>query len=162
MADETNNAAAELAVEHIPGTAIITRLIDSPRMYEAAKGLIWESTFEFPGGTGESVNWDKYAPPPDEVHRLGQQRQLAKQAQRHEFTYAGYISAETEHVRTIRTVRGHGFDVEHVPSEGIHHAEIRRRVSDVNALNKGDKGELRFALQRVFDSLVPCPDERQN
>ncbi|MEX3954166.1 hypothetical protein AB4Y40_41670 [Paraburkholderia sp. EG287B] len=159
MADENDNAAAKLEVEPIPGTATITRLIDFPRMHEPAKGLIWENTFEFPGGTGESVNWDKYAPPPDEVHRLGKQRQIAKQVGRPEFAYAGYIPAVTEQVRTIRTARGHGFDVEHVPSEGKYHAEIRRRVSDVNPLNKGDKGELRLALQRTFGPLIPCPPD---
>jgi hypothetical protein len=162
VADGDNDAAAELKVEQIPGNAIITRLIDSPRMYEPAKGLLWESTFEFPGGAGESVNWDKYAPPPEEVHCLGKQREIAKQAVRPEFSYAGYLPAEAERVRAIRTARGHGFDVEHVPSEGIHHAEIRRRASESNPLNKGDKGELRLALEKAFDPFVPCPPPTQD
>lgn len=139
-------------------SAIVTRLVDSPRMYEPAKGLIWESTFEFPGGAGESVNWDKYAPPPEVVHRLGLARQLSKRENRPEFKYAGYIASQARTVREIKTVRGHGFAVDHVPSEGQHHAEIRRVPSVDNPLTKIDKSELRLALERAFGALVSCTD----
>jgi hypothetical protein len=159
VADE--NAADDVApiaeIELIPDAAVVTRLIDAPRMYEPAKGLIWASTFEFPNGAGESVNWDKYAPLPDEVHRLGRQREAAKREVRSGYSYVGFIAAPAEAVRSVKTVRGHGFALEHAPSEGLHHAEIRRVVSDQNPLNKADKGELRLALERAFGSLVPYP-----
>ena len=85
MADEySNNAQAGpvTPVEEIPGAAVVTRLIDVPRMYEAVQGLIWNQVFEFPNSVGESVNWDRYAPLPDAVHDLGRQREETKQATR--------------------------------------------------------------------------------
>lgn len=155
------NAVGEAApapeIEHIPDEATVTRLIDAPRMYEPSKGLLWANTFEFPNGAGESVNWDKYARPPDEVHRLGKQRETTKREQKPEFGYAGYIPARVESIREIKTVRGHGFAVEHVPSEGIQHAEIHRKPNAQQPLQKGDKGELRLALEKAFGPLVPCP-----
>lgn len=161
MADENagevqNNS--EIQVEPIPDEATVTRLIDCPRMYAESTGLIWDTTFEFPKGAGESVNWDKYALPPDAVHRLGHAREEAKRGTRPEFRYTGFIPAVTQRVREIRTVRGHGFDVRHVPSEGIHHAEIRYASPDAVPLQRGDKGELKLALQKVFGELVRCPD----
>lgn len=156
-ANADKDAVSATETEYIPGTDVVTRLIDSPRMYEPATGLIWANTFEFPHGAGESVNWDKYATPPDDVHRLGKERELAKRETRPEFTYAGFVPARADSVRNIKTARGHGFEVEHVPSEGIHHAEIRRVPSAAHPLQKADKGELRFALEQAFGPLVPCP-----
>lgn len=160
MADGEQNNQPEPAfeTEEIPGEAIVTRLIDQPRMFTPGQGLIWDNTFEFPGGAGESVNWDKYAPPPDEVHRLGHAREASKTLVRADYKYAGYLPARTGDVRNIKTNRGHCFQVEHVPSEGIHHAEIRRVPNPTQSLSRGDKAELRLALQKVFGDLVPCPD----
>jgi len=62
-------------------------------------------------------------------------------------------------MRSIRTVRGHGFDVRHAPAEGIHHAEIHYSSPDTVPLLKGDKGELKLALQRAFGELVRCPNQ---
>jgi hypothetical protein len=158
-ANADKHAVSATETESIPGADVVTRLVDSPRMYEHTKGLIWASTFEFPQGAGESVNWEKYAPLPDEVHRLGKERESAKRETRPEFTYAGFIPVRAESVRKIRTARGHGFEVEHVPSEGIHHAEIRRVPSAERPLEKADKVELRFALEQAFGPLVPCPPD---
>lgn len=160
VADEyENNTQTDPAtpVEEIPGAAVVTRLIDAPRMYEAVQGLIWNQVFEFPNSVGESVNWDRYAPLPDAVHELGRQRQETKKEVRPEFLYAGFISAVTDNVRGIRTARGHGFEVEHVPSEGIHHAEVRYAPCVDVPLQKSDRGELKLALQKKFGLLVPCP-----
>ncbi len=161
MAENNTNeqVSPEPEIEVIPGTAVLTRLIDSPRMYRSAKGLLWPSTFEFPHGEGESVNWDKYAPPPNEVHRLGRAREVEKRSVHPEFTYAGYIPTSAEAVRAIRTARGHGLAVEHVPSEGVHHSEIRYAPNEEAPLHKGDKGELKFALGKVFGPLVACPND---
>lgn len=62
------------------------------------------------------------------------------------------------HVRGIKTVRGHGFDVRHAPSEGIYHAEIHYTSPEAVPLLRSDKGELKLALQKVFGELVRCPD----
>ena len=43
--------------------------------------------------------------------------------------------------------------VEHVPSQGIHHAEIRQAVSGEAPLQKSDRGELRYALEKIFGPL---------
>ncbi|NMV41823.1 hypothetical protein [Ralstonia insidiosa] len=158
-AGEVQRSSSAIQVEPIPDEATVTRLIDCPRMYEDASGLIWTTTFEFPQSAGESVNWDKYAPPPDAVHKLGLDREEAKRASRPEFRYAGYIPALARDVRGIKTARGHGFDIQHVPTEGIYHAEIHYASPEAVPLQKGDKGELKLALQRVFGELIRCPDE---
>ncbi|WP_155122824.1 hypothetical protein [Burkholderia ubonensis] len=156
MADPDNNQQLpqQFPTEYIPDPDNITRLVDFPRMYEPVRSLIWENVFEFPGGTGESVNWDKYAPLGPAVHKLGCEREQKKRESRVDFRYAGYVPARTGDVREIRNARGHGFAVDHVPSEGQHHAEIRYAAAADAMIRKGDKVELKAALKDKFGPLV--------
>lgn len=153
--DSTDNNDTQPPIETIPDSDTVTRMIDFPRMYEPAKSLIWENTFEFPSGNGESVNWAKYVPPPDAVHQLGCQRQRKKQETKPEHRYVGYVPARTGDVRGLQNARGHGFRVEHVPSQGRHHAEIHYAQAADAPLKKADKGELKALLKGVFGQLVP-------
>lgn len=71
--------------------------------------------------------------------------------------YGGFVPAVVGNIRTIRTARGHGFLVEHKPEEGQHHAEVSYLPD--GELKRADKNELKYALEKVFDVLVPhtCP-----
>lgn len=140
-------------VEDIPDDATVNRLIDFPRMGNRSGDLIWKNVFEFPGGAGESVVWSKYAPTEVDVHRLGCEREVEKRQFKPEMRYGGFIPGVVKAIRGIKTNRGHGFTVDHKPDEGQHHTEISYAPASV--LNKTDKGELKFALQKVFGSLVP-------
>jgi hypothetical protein len=145
-------------IEEIPNDDAVTRLVDFPRMYDDLKELIWDNIFQFSKEQGkylgESVNWGKYAPPPDHVHQLGCQRENMRRAANPDFRYVGYVEAITAAIREIKNVNGHGFAVNHVPSEGQHHAEVSYLPNPNNTLTRTDRIELRVALRKVFGSLV--------
>jgi len=146
-------------VEDIPDGDAVSRLVDFPRMYEEARGLIWDNIFQFPRGECESVVWARYAPTPADVHRLGCEREAAKRQSNPEmrYAYAGFISSTAGAIRGVRTARGHGFTMNHAPDEGRHHAEVCYAPAGQNGitdLKKADKVELRAALRKVFDELV--------
>jgi hypothetical protein len=156
-------------IEEIANDQSVCRLIDAPRMTADGIELIHNTTFPFSkkrggeiGYEGESISWDKYAPPPEEVHKLGIARQAAKRASRPEveMAYAGFIRGSVGAIRELKTARGHGFSLQHVPSEaeGIHHAEIYY-LPDPNgaSLSPSDRVELREALVKAFGPLVPPP-----
>lgn len=126
-------------------------------MYEDVKGMIWEITFMFSKGQGESVNWEKYASIPDEVNRLGCEMEAHRKVNKPECRYVGHIAAMVEGIRNIKTNRGHALSVEHDPSQGQgrHHAEVRIVTSSTSSsLAKSDRAELRFALSKAFQELV--------
>jgi hypothetical protein len=142
-------------VEEIPDEDTVSRLIDFPRMYEEARRLIWDQVFQFPGGDCESLVWRRYAATDEEVHRLGCEREVAKRVTKPEMRYAGFISALSGAIRSIRTNRGHGFGVNHAPEEGVHHAEVcYSPVGDGLKLKPADKAELKLALKGKFGDLA--------
>jgi len=110
------------------------------------------------GYNGESLNWNKYASPPDQVHELGRQRESAKREKNPNMRYAGYIEGLVGEIRAARTRRGHGFQVLHVPSEGKHHAEVHIAISPTQVWEKTDRIELRELLKIKFSDLVPNPE----
>ena len=126
--------------------------------------LFSQPTFPFPkrnggGYFGESVNWNKYAPPPDRVHELGCLREAAKRAAKPDtdIQYFGFIEAEVRIIRSLRTARGHMFSLEHVPSdeEGQHRAEVYflPNLTDPK-LRPTDREELRELLVLHFSPIV--------
>jgi len=152
--------------EDIPDSDTVSRLVDFPRMYVEAKGLIWNHIFQFPGGECESVVWARYAPTSADVHRLGCEREATKRQGNPEMRYVGFVSSTAGGIRGIMTARGHGFTVNHAPREGRHHAEVCYSPASQNGitdLKKADKGELRAALRNVFGELAQhsCSETEQ-
>jgi hypothetical protein len=145
------------AAEEIPNCDDISRLIEFPRTYSREREIILEIGFEFPGGSGESVIWRKYAPTDEDVHAIGAQWEQKKRERRDETRYVGFATNTAGTVRGFRTARGHGFDVVHVPDEGKYHAEVRYSPATVVPLIKPDRAELRLAIAKMFSTLVPCP-----
>jgi hypothetical protein len=149
------------AAEHIPDEDAIYRLIDYPRMYVDSKELIWGQVFQFPSNApAESVVWGKYAPTPEDVHRLGLEREKGVHERKPGtgMRYVGFIPSTAGAVRAICTRPGHGFSVVHEPREGIHHAEISYKPAGercLDQLRKNEKNELKLALRKAFGDLVP-------
>jgi hypothetical protein len=139
-------------VEHVPNEDAISRLIYFPRMYDDFRGLIWDVVFEFPGRPCESTVWRRYAQEDDDVHHIGLDVEALKKPRRPLTHYVGFISANVGEVRSIKTARGHGFVVNHEPSEGVHHVEICFRAADAGHLKKNDKNELKLLLRHIFDN----------
>ena len=143
-------------VENIPDEDAIYRQVDFPRMYDDSIGLIWDQIFQFPSGEPESVVWSKYAPTPEDVHRLGIEREKRARERRPEMRYIGFIPSTAGVIRAICTSRGHGFSVVHAPREGIHHAEISYRPA--GELKRSERNELKLSLRKAFGDLVTRPD----
>lgn len=144
-------------VEDIPDGDTVSRLVDFPRMYEETKGLIWDVIFQFSKGKCESVVWARYAPAPDDVHRLGCKREAEKRHSHPERRYTGFISSTAGAIRSIKTSGGHGFSLRHAPEEGRHHAEVCYAPASqdgYNSLKKSDKADLKASLKKVFSELV--------
>lgn len=144
-------------VEDIPGVDTVSRLVDFPRMYEEAKGLIWKQIFQFQRGECESVVWARYAPTPADVHRLGCEREAAKRQNRPEMRYTGFVSSTAGAIRGIKNSRGHGFAIKHAPKEGRHHAEVCYAPASQNGitkLNPTDKAELKEFLKNTLGHFV--------
>jgi hypothetical protein len=147
--------------ESIPDDAVLSRLVFFPRMRLSEEKLLWKAVFEFPTNkeTGrphrESVVWNKYAPTYNDVHRIGCEIQSVIRTRRPEAEYRGLIKAIAGSVRAARTVRGHGFIVEHAPEEGLHHAEVGIDPAPNTQILPADKEELRLALEKIFSALFP-------
>lgn len=145
--------------EEIPDDDV-SRLVDFPHKYSPDQELIWENLLQFPGGRCESVVWRKYAPNDGDVHQIGRDREAQKKEQKPEFAYVGFVSAEVRDIRGIQTSRGHGFTVDHEPSEGQHHAHIcYKRVDPDEKLKPADKQELKLAIKSCFGELVRAEGE---
>ncbi|HEX3524098.1 MAG TPA: hypothetical protein VHT52_18665 [Stellaceae bacterium] len=147
-----------LPTELVPDGDAIHRQIDFPRMYTDSKSMIWEIIFQFPGGEPESVVWGKYAPTPEDVHRLGSERQARVRERNPDMRYLGFIPSTAGVIRAIMTRNGHSFSVCHAPEEGIHHAEISYKPGAnlrPDQLKRSEKNELKLALRKAFGDLVP-------
>ena len=125
-------------------------------MTNAERQLVWISVFQFPksGGERESVVWRKYAVSEDDVHKLGCERERLKRENKPNWQYLGFVTARAGDVRDRKTVRRHGFAVEHKPCEGIHHAEIRLVAAEGTTMTSAEKTELRMALEGIFGPLA--------
>ncbi len=149
-------------VEAIPDADSLHRLIDSPPLYDDARGLIWDLVFQFPKSQDESVIWSKYASSDEQAHKLGCEREARYRLTKPNRHYVGFISSTAGAVRGIRTAAGHGFAVWHQPEEGVYHAGIAYRPADgpkIQQLSTNEKNELKLALRLGFGPLVrrTCP-----
>lgn len=148
-----------IEVEVIPDTDQVSRHIERPFSYNDVAGIIWQSAFAFPGGV-ESICWHKYAPPPDQIHLLGKQREEKKRQTKPDMKYVGFISSrDVGEIRSHLTKNGHGFTVTHEPGDGQgkHHGEVKYKLADgATSLSKGEKADLRVAIQGYFGPLVQC------
>ncbi len=147
--------------ETIDGGESVSRLVDDPRTYTVEKGLIWETLFQFPHSQHESVVWRRYAPDDLDVHAIGCERERSRRGNpdRSPQRYAGFITAKVCTICAIRNVRGHGFRVDHLPAEGLHHAGISYAPVPGGSLNKNDKTELKVYLWQAFKAfgpMTPC------
>jgi hypothetical protein len=133
----------------------VHRLVDHPRMYEEVRGLMWPEVFQFANGQPESLVWQKYAAEPNDVHQFGCDREKSKQLTKPEFRYAGFISANAGEIRAIRTPHGHGFEVTHFPTEGLHHIHISYLLApNTIGLQKPVKADLKLRLRKCFGEMI--------
>lgn len=149
-------------VEHIPDEENVSREIFHPQMTRAEIGVVYESLFEFPGGLPESVVWRRFCQTEGEVHRIGFSHETMKRAKNPNVLYLGFGTAIVSNIRLIsaRNKDGHGFEVMHEPSEGIHHAEVSYRLLEgiqYGSLNRNQKQELKFTLGKLFAAMAPRP-----
>src|SRR4051812_1244204 len=88
--------------------------------------LIWMNIFMFKTDRNfrESVVWRKYAPDIQDVHSLGCTKEWADRRLGKDCTYFGALSGNVDRIRDVKSAKGARLEVVHVPSEGIHHAEI--------------------------------------
>jgi hypothetical protein len=155
-------------VEDIPDADELSRLVFFPHMYKPDEDLILLNVFEFPNGCGESLVWHKYAPTPEAIRAIGCGLEAEKQQVRPNVWYVGHVVATREAVCSVRDTRGTGFSVIHEPnSEGADqwHAEVKYKLVEGCAygdLKKGEKGNLRIAIGRMFSPLreQKCSDEQ--
>ena len=150
-----------IPVEHIPDDDKVSRLVFYPFMYTSGNRMLMDNVFTFSSNRGgrESIVWSRYAPTDQDVHNLGLNLTTEKRAQNPDrvIQYDGFIVTYAGKIRAIKTAKGHGLFVEHVPAEGKHHAEVGYQPTGSAAITKLEKGELKLALHKVFSALVPAP-----
>lgn len=150
-----------IPVEHIPDDDKVSRLVFHPFMYTGGNRMLMDNVFTFPSNRGarESVVWSRYAPTDGQVHNLGLNHATAKRLENPDriIQYDGFIVTYAGKIRAIKTAKGHGLFVEHVPAEGKSHAEVGYQPTGSDAITKLEKGELKLALHKVFSALVPAP-----
>lgn len=148
--------------EEIPGHDNVAKSIFFPKDFDNYKNLIWAPIFQFSTDYstglpyGESVIWEKYAPEDQDKHAIGLSiaENRKQKFNKPDYSYEGFLQSAVDAIRSIKSNRGHGLEVEHAPSEGIYHAEIVINISKGTDLKKNDKNELKGFLQKVFNNLV--------
>jgi hypothetical protein len=123
------------------------------------RDLFWENVFQFPSNAGrcESLVWRKYAVAIDETHDLGCNKQASDRAQgRDRSVYFGAITGNAGEIRSLRSTRGIGLVIDHVPAEGIFHAHLGFSPGS----EKNDRTELKAILRLKFGEVEghQCPD----
>ncbi len=136
--------------EDIPDSGQISRWVWEHMLDKKTGELLWEPFFEFRKRSNqcESVIWRKYARSLRDVHQLGCAEERRRRVEGHNSTYKGATTAGVGSLRDYQNPNGHGFSVNHEPSESQWHAEVCYRISVENALTAVDKAELR---QAAFD-----------
>lgn len=146
--------------EHVPNEDTINRAIFFPQHKNFDAASVFQFGADENGSRRESVVWRKYAQTMADVHAIGCAIQVAMNARRagrgrpEDVRYQGSIETQVGRVRGIQSGRGHGFDVNHEPDEGIAHAEIAMRAAPNLQLHINDLQELRDRLFNLFGSLV--------
>lgn len=134
------------------------------RAYFALPGeLAPESHFQFiydkdRDERAESVYWRRYAPSINDVHERGCSLQAKWIGTGSKQIYEGARTAVVERIRSIRSERGHRFEVIHYPqdSDRAHaHVAIVRASGKVQGLNKNDKLELVRLIAVCFTNFEP-------
>lgn len=139
--------------EIIGDTDTLSRHVWAPRMYNSGEDAFrWQIVFEFPDGQGESLFWHKYIDLSG-VHAAGCGRQENARASKPDTTYTGAVSAIASGVRNYRNPHGHGFRLEHEPSQGRAHAHICYDAAKNVPMTKADKNELKVALGNIFSQF---------
>lgn len=144
-------------IEEIPDEDLVRRHIDSPHKWNADEAkLVDDNVFQFPSADGEveSLVWSRYKPAVGDVHAMGCDKQAQKRAAgKTAWTYIGAMTASAGLIRSIRTVDGHGFELEHAPAEGVWHVHISYMRRDGQKLNKPQKNDLKEHLRKAFGAV---------
>ena len=149
-----------LDIEEILNEENVAKSLFFPKDFDNLRTLIWSNVFEFSTNKetgepyGESVIWEKYALDSEDKHAIGKGIAYKRKTKNPNYSYEGYMISLTQAIREISNGRGHGFDVEHKPAEGIYHAEILFKPNPNNEFKKNDKTELKGYLCKVFSELV--------
>lgn len=152
-------SGGDTVVEKISDSCKVSRLVFEfmlipPDLVE----LFWEKVFMFPSNRNcrESVVWRKYKPSDEDVHELGAEQQEARRRDANSTPkiYKGFLNADVDKIRSISCSDNiHKVFVEHVPSEGIHHAEIFFEPSPPKSV----KMDFKTRLKMVFSKEITVP-----
>lgn len=149
-------------IEPIPDSDQISRGCSVPPGVDAESVFVFKS--DSSGARVESVIWRKYAPTLMEVHERGCARTKSASEKRaadgkDPKIYMGSMTSLVRPIRLIRTGRGFGFAVVHLPENGDNsHAHICMEAvtaSSMNDLKKNDRRELIHLLFKEFGKLEP-------
>lgn len=145
--------------EHIPSEDNVARFIFKPNHYENDE-FRWNKAFQFPKPIeqGESVCWERYAATEQVKHQIGAEILQIIQKRKSDASYMGFRMANVGMIRDLKNARGHGFEVDHKPSEeeGKHHAEVMYFPCQELDLKPTDRAELKEMLEGVFALLAVC------
>jgi hypothetical protein len=121
--------------------------------------FIWIEIFQFPSqdGRAESLVWRAKCPTDADVNQAGCDIEAEKREKNDSIRYRGFISALAGEIRA-RTVRGHGFEVVHLPEPNrFWHSHVKVRA--VGKPTKNDKIDFRVEMQKIFSGFIEqsCP-----
>lgn len=150
--------------EHIPDQDKVSRAY-----FATPPGIASESGFLFPydkiiEDRAESVYWRKYASNPHDVRDRACELEKTKNvrhgaASRSLVQYTGFRTADAQSIRSVRSGRGHQFDVIHWPDNGdLAHAHICIKPAaseSVKKLKTNDVQELVHLLHDIFADFTP-------
>ena len=143
----------DFEIEQIPAVDNVARFIIKPNHY-VAEEFSWDKAFKFPKKIeeGESVCWERYASTEHAKHEAGNEVLKKILVRKPDATYIGFRTANVGSIRSLKSAKGHSFDVIHKPcnGEGQHHAEVVYLPSQEDDLKSIHRAELKEMLEGVF------------
>ena len=148
--------------EYIPDSDFVSREIFHPQMTRDELDAVYTNLFEFHDGLPESVVWRRHIVSDSQMHELGTTHEALKQSRNPAVVYVGFGSAKAQSIRSISAANsfGHGFEIRHEPSEGIHHAEVGYQLASgatYASLARSQRKELRLTLSKLFEPILRRP-----
>jgi hypothetical protein len=150
----------DLVAEDIPDDDSVSRTVEFPIHFSNVRDLIWEKVFLFGDAGRISTIWRKYAADDEHVHAIGlgivetKNERLRSSGKEPDRKYEGFVTGQVGSIRNIRTVRGHGFQVDHAPNEGRHHVHIAYLPAGDTKLKPSERAELRERIANLFGNYI--------
>lgn len=132
-------------------------------MVQGLDQFIWHEIFVFPSDAGrvESVVWRSVIITDAELNNLGCAEAADARANgKPAIEYRGSMTARAGDITQLKTTRGHGFSLHHVPEDGRKwHVHIKVEEAPNTTVSKNDKSDIRALMQKEFLPFYPhvCP-----